>query len=211
MKQTKKENRFMKISICAFIVFVFIVSIVNFEKFSSTSMTSASINLSNKKIGWGIKRAKDHKTPDLGAENKKILEQYNGVALGNVEKNKIYLTFDEGYEAGYTEQILDTLKGNNVTATFFITAHYLNSAEDLVRKMIENGNTVGNHTVNHKSMPDLPDEKIKTEVMDLHTRMCEKLGYEMKYIRPPMGEFSERTLSLINSMRIQNSYVVACI
>jgi len=60
----------------------------------------------------------------------------------------------------------------------------------------------GIHTVNHKSMPDLNDEKIKKEVMDLHTTIYEKFGYEMKYIRPPMGEFSERTLSIINSLRI---------
>ena len=165
-------------------------------------IVSASANLSNKKIGWGIKRVKEHQTPDLGAENKKILEQYNGVGIGDTNLNKVYLTFDEGYEAGYTEQILDTLKNNSVQATFFITAHYVNSQPELVRKMIDEGHIVGNHTVNHKSMPDLPDEKIKTEIMDLHTTIYEIFSYEMKYIRPPMGEFSERTLELINSLRL---------
>ncbi len=63
---------------------------------------------------------------------------------------------------------------------------------------------LGNHTVNHKSMPDLDDETIRKEVMDLHTTMYEKFNYEMKYIRPPKGEFSERTLQLTNSMGYKN-------
>ena len=62
------------------------------------------------------------------------------------------------------------------------------------------GTLFGNHTVNHKSMPGLNDEKLKEEIMDLHIAMYEKFGYEMRYLRPPMGEFSERTLSLINSL-----------
>ena len=102
--------------------------------------------------------------------------------MGNNSDKYIYLTFDEGYEAGYTQQILATLKNNNVTATFFITAHYLN------------------HTVNHKSMPSLTEDQINSEVMDLHKAIYEKFGYEMKYIRPPMGEFSEKSISITNSL-----------
>ena len=122
------------------------------------------------------------------------------MCLGNKGKKYVYLTFDEGYEAGYTERILETLKENEITATFFITAHYLNTQEELVKKMIENGNIVGNHTVNHKSMPTISNEKIKEEVMNLHTSIYEKFGYEMKYIRPPMGEYSERTLNETNKL-----------
>lgn len=201
MKQTRKERRLMEITIYSLIIFAFVVSIVNMKK-SEGIIANSDMSISNNKIGWGVKREKDHKTPDLGSENKKILEKYNGLTLGDVNSNKVYLTFDEGYEAGYTEQILDTLKNNNVTGTFFITAHYVNTQPDLVQKMIDSGHIVGNHTVNHKSMPDLSDEKIKTEIMDLHTVIYEKFGYEMKFIRPPMGEFSERTLNIINSLRI---------
>ena len=66
--------------------------------------------------------------------------------MGNNADKYIYLTFDEGYEAGYTSQILDTLKENNVKATFFITAHYLNTQPELVKRMIDEGHIVGNHT-----------------------------------------------------------------
>lgn len=194
-------NKTVKIIIITllFITITFIaITCINRNK----KVLQASVNttISNKKIGWGIKRNDNHEQPDVGTKNKEILEKNNGIAIGNKNDKYVYLTFDEGYEAGYTSQILEILKQNNVTATFFITAHYLNTQSDLVKQMIDNGNIVGNHTVNHKSMPDLTDEKIETEVMDLHKAMYEKFQYEMKYLRPPMGEFSERTLEKITSL-----------
>ena len=173
-------------------VFTFSVMTLNSNLNESTVATSSSI-LSNKKIGWGIKRTENHEQPDLGNSNLKLLQEYDGIAMGNPEDKYVYLTFDNGYEAGYTAKILDVLKENNVKAAFFITAHYLNTAPELVQRMINEGHIVGNHTVNHKSMPELDDEKIKEEIMNLHTAVYEKFGYEMKYIRPPMGEFSEIT------------------
>lgn len=157
-------------------------------------------NLSNKKICWGIKRADDHNQPDVGKENAEVMKKYGGIYMGNSEKKVIYLTFDAGYEAGYTEKILEVLKSNNVTATFFITGHYLNTQPEMIQKMIDNGNIVGNHTVNHKCLPEISLEETKKEIMDLHTAVYEKFGYEMKYFRPPKGEFSERTMSFINSL-----------
>ena len=154
------------------------------------SEQTASEIVSNKKIGWGIKRNDNHNQPDLGAENKRLIDKNNGIAIGNNEDKNIYLTFDLGYEGGYTAKILDDLKEKNVKATFFITAHYLNTASDLVKRMIDEGHIVGNHTVNHKSMPDLSDEELKTELMNLNQTLYEKFGYEMKYMRPPKGEFS---------------------
>lgn len=183
-------------------VLILVVSMIwcNIWKNETGTIATSTAVLSNKRIGWGLKRAENHIQPDLGAENKALIEKYDGIAMGNKEKKYVYLTFDNGYEAGYTASILDTLKENNVSATFFITAHYLNTASDLVERMIKEGHIVGNHTVNHKSMPDLSDEQIKEEVMKLHTVVYEKYNYEMKYIRPPKGEYSERTLSFTNSL-----------
>ena len=180
-------------------VFTFSVMTLN-NDLNQTAVTTASQALSNKKTGWGIKRAENHEQPDLGSSNIKLLQEYGGIAMGNNEDKYVYLTFDNGYEAGYTSQLLDILKENNVKAAFFITAHYLNTAPDLVERMIDEGHIVGNHTVNHKSMPDLDDEKIKEEIMNLHTAVYEKFNYEMKYIRPPMGEFSERSLEIIKAL-----------
>ena len=94
------------------------------------------------------------------------------------------------------QKILDVLKESNVKAVFFITGHYLNTQSDLVKRMLEEGHTVGNHTVNHKSLPTLSDTEIEKELMDLHKALYDKFGYEMTYFRPPKGEFSERVLNI---------------
>ncbi len=187
------------------IMIVFTISIVNNSLIQKTIQTSSNAGgISNKKIEWGIKRNKEHEQPDVGNENKQVLEKYDGICLGNTEKKEVVITFDEGYEAGYTAQILDILKENEVMATFFITSHYLNTSSDLVERMINEGHIVGNHTVNHKSMPEISDEEIESEVMKLHQAIYEKFGYEMKYVRPPKGEFSERTLAICKKLGYQN-------
>ena len=156
--------------------------------------TNAESGVSNTKIGWGIKRKDNHEQPELGQKNIELINKYNGIALGNNQNRTIYLTYDLGYEAGYTSKILDTLKEKNVQGTFFITAHYLNTAEDLVKRMIDEGHIVGNHTVNHKSMPELSDDELKDELLELNQALYGKFEYEIRYMRPPKGEFSERTL-----------------
>ena len=195
------KNKIVYIILSAIVcVFTFSLMTLNNSVNDTTAINSSTGVLSNKKIGWGIKRNDNHEQPDLGSSNKELLEQYEGITMGNSEDKYIYLTFDEGYEAGYTSKLLDILKENNVKAAFFITAHYLNTQPELVQRMIAEGHIVGNHTVNHKSMPDLDDEKIKEEIMNLHTAIYQKFNYEMKYIRPPMGEFSERTLEITKSL-----------
>lgn len=185
--------------ILAIIFFVISIFLANINA-NNVVNTNSGTNLSDSKIEWGIKRNGNHMQPDLGAKNKALIEQYDGMAIGNQDVKNIYITFDLGYEAGYTAHILDVLKENNVKATFFITAHYLNSATDLVERMVNEGHIVGNHTVNHKSMPGLSEEKIKTELMDLHHSIYEKFNYEMKYMRPPCGEFSEKSLDITKRM-----------
>ena len=183
------------------IVLIIIIIILSFflKEKNETVETSSDV-VSTRKIEWGIKRNDNHEQPDVGKENRKILEENNGICLGNKDKKVLYLTFDEGYEAGYTSKILEVLKESDVKAAFFITAHYLNTQEELVKQMIDEGHIVGNHTVNHKSMPELSEEEIKKEVMDLHTSIYEKFGYEMKYIRPPKGEFSEKSIKYTNTL-----------
>ena len=187
------------ITIGILIIAIFSFSIIAINKEEVTTSVSATVS-SQQKIGWGIKRNDNHEQPDVGSKNKKVLEENKGICLGDKEKKAMYLTFDEGYEAGYTSQLLNTLKQNQVKATFFITAHYVNTQPDLVKQMIEEGHIIGNHTVNHKSMPDLTEEQIKKEVMELHQVIHEKFNYEMKYIRPPKGEFSEKTLQVTNQL-----------
>ena len=190
-----------KIKFIFIIVLITIIIILSlFLKEKNETVETSSNFVSIKKIEWGIKRNNDHEQPDVEKENRKILEENNGICLGNKEKKILYLTFDEGYEAGYTSKILEILKENDVKAAFFITAHYLNTQEELVKQMIEEGHIIGNHTVNHKTMPELSEEEIKKEVIDLHMSIYEKFGYEMKYMRPPKGEFSEKSIKYTNTL-----------
>ena len=185
-----KKYIFLLLIIILIIVCVFVI-----QNNKNTIYTSSNVTgYDNKKIEWGIKRNSNHEQPDLGSKNKELMEKYNGLCIGNNSQKNIYLTFDAGYEAGYTIKILDVLKEKGVSATFFITSHYLNTADEQVKRMIEEGHTIGNHTVNHKCMPEITDEEIEQEVMKLHQAVYEKYNYEMRYIRPPKGEFSERTL-----------------
>ncbi len=178
----------------SFIVVLLLTCIVQFTMFSNAT------TLSNELLAWGFRRGENHNQASLDIKSEEVIKNYDGISMGGKDSNKVYLTFDCGYEAGYTEAILDALAENNVKATFFITAHYLNTASDIVKRMIEEGHIVGNHTVNHKCLPNISDEDIKDEVMKLHNALYEKFGYEMKYFRPPKGEFSARVIKIVKDL-----------
>lgn len=141
------------------IIAIFSLSIISMNAKEKEILTNANV-ASNKKIGWGIKRNDNHEQPDVGKENQRLLEDNNGICLGNKEKKSIYLTFDEGYEAGYTPKILETLKNNNVKAGFFLTAHFINTQPDLVKQIIDEGHIVGNHTPKPLMSINLKGEKV---------------------------------------------------
>ena len=141
----KKNIRIIANSFIICLIFIFSFSVISMQDDEILPTSSTGV-VSDKKIEWGIKRGDNHEQPDLGSENRRIIDQYEGISIGNSEKPYIYLTFDCGYEAGYTEKILEVLKQNDVKATFFITGHYLNSQPDLVKRMIDEGHIIGNHT-----------------------------------------------------------------
>lgn len=192
-----QKNERLILLICSIIMILSASVMISKKDYRKKSIqTSSNISLSNSKIEWGIKRVSNHKQPDLGNKNRKLIEKYIGFAMGNSEKKYIYLTFDLGYEAGYTEKILDTLKQNQVPSTFFITAHYVNTASELVKRMIDEGHIAGNHTSNHFSIPNLSEAQLNRELMELHSLVKERFNYEMKYMRPPKGEYSEKSLDV---------------
>jgi peptidoglycan-N-acetylmuramic acid deacetylase len=155
---------------------------------------------------WGLLRQPDNRTPKADPGAPEVLKKYGGKYVGDVDKKTIYLTFDEGYENGYTAKILDTLRDNNVKAAFFITGPYLNEHQDLVRRMVEEGHTVGNHTIHHPSLPEKNDSEIEEEVLGLERAFTEKFGAKMKFLRPPKGEYSERSLSITSKLGYCNLF-----
>ncbi|SCN24723.1 putative polysaccharide deacetylase PdaA precursor [Clostridium sp. N3C] len=135
-------------------------------------------------------------------EAKELLNKYQGYADDGTSNKYIYLTFDEGYENGYTTSILDTLKANDVKAAFFITGAYVEGSYngtknvELLKRMVNEGHILGNHSVNHKSMPSIKDEEeFKKEILGVEEAINAIPGLKMsKYFRPPMGDFSELSL-----------------
>lgn len=155
--------------------------------------------LSNEKKAWWFKRNKEHQPS--GADESIDLKKYDAYYLGDTEEKVIYLTFDCGYENGYTETMLDILKKHNAKACFFVTQTYIRDNPELVKRMKEEGHQVGNHTVTHKSQPTLSVEEIEKELGTCSSYMKEMTGYDMDpFFRPPMGEYSERTLKITQDM-----------
>lgn len=119
---------------------------------------------------------------------------------GEEHKGKVYLTFDEGYENGYTPKILDVLKEKGVSAVFFVTLSYAKAEPELIQRMIDEGHVVGNHSARHPNMTQISMEEMYAEVADLHNYISENFGYDMYLFRPPEGAFSERSLALLQKM-----------
>ncbi|MEG0750444.1 MAG: polysaccharide deacetylase family protein [Oscillospiraceae bacterium] len=168
---------------------------------SSDSDTVPRRELSHSKIGWGTGNAVNelNQTVDsISAQNK--YSDLGAYFIFPEDDKVIYLTFDLGYENGYTGSILDTLAKSDVKATFFATQEYINQAPLIVERIILEGHTLANHTVKHPSMPDVSDERERSEIMMLHNFVKEKYGYEMTLFRYPMGEFSEHSLELVNTL-----------
>lgn len=152
--------------------------------------------LSTEKHGYGQGVQLDDKNRPTGAlDFNANYGKYGATALREDKKN-ILLTFDQGYENGYTAQILDTLKEKKVKAVFFLLQDYAERNPELVQRMIDEGHIVGNHSVSHYSMPDLSVEECRQEIEGLQEYMKQNFGVTMKLFRPPMGEFSEQSLSV---------------
>lgn len=116
------------------------------------------------------------------------------------KEEKIYLTFDQGYENGFTPKILDTLKEKDVKAVFFITGHYAKSAPDLVQRMIDEGHIIGNHGMNHKNHSTCSLKDAYDDASALHDYVKENFNYEMTLFRYPEGAFNEQTLGMYQQM-----------
>ena len=156
---------------------------------------------------WGLGFGEEGTKP-TGNVSEKELEQYGAYYVGSTEEKVIYLTFDCGYENGNTEPILDALKKHNVQATFFVVGHFLESAPEIVKRMVEDGHAVGNHTYHHLDMSKISDEaSFRKEMEDVEALFQSITGTEMaKYYRPPQGKFSTENMKMAQSMGYQTFF-----
>ncbi len=150
--------------------------------------------------GFGVKKNNLNKQPEIGIY-KGILDSVGGIYVGSNDSKDIYLTFDCGYENGYTGRILDVLKENDVNATFFLTGHYLDSASSLVLRMKNEGHVLANHSNLHKNITTLNAGEIEKEIKDLDVKYYNLTGSNLtKFFRPPAGNFDKRSLEVVKEL-----------
>lgn len=153
------------------------------------------------KGNWGLS-FKENGTPPDGNATADFLKQYDAYYIGNTEEKKVYLTFDAGYENGYMSQILDALKKNDVKATFFVVSTFMKTNPELVKRMVDEGHIVGNHTMTHPNMSKMSTmEDFKSEIEPIEEMYKEITGEEMKkFYRPPQGVYSELNLQMAKEL-----------
>jgi len=161
----------------------------------SNAAATATATPSAKSYSWYFTRNSQHQTPFVNQDISNLLSAHGAFYVLPNNNSRIYLTFDAGYEQGYTARILDTLKANGVHAAFFITGQYLRTQPDLAKRMKAEGNLVCNHTVNHPDCAKISSDSLKKEIKSLEEQYLQVTGQEMdRYLRPPMGNYSESSL-----------------
>ena len=150
---------------------------------------------------WGLSFRQEGQPP-VGNAGPEQLRQYDAVYMGSPGEKVLYLTFDAGYENGCTEKILDVLKQQQVSAAFFLVGNYIEKNADLVRRMVEEGHIVANHTMHHPDMSAIADAgAFAKELQDLETLFRDTTGQELpKYYRPPRGVYSEDNLRMAKEL-----------
>ena len=150
---------------------------------------------------WGLSFQTEGQPP-TGPAGVKQLQPYDAAYLGDTTQKVIYLTFDSGYENGCTEKILDVLKKHNAPAAFFLVGNYIEKNADLVRRMVDEGHIVGNHTMHHPDMSKLTEKDACTkELQDLEALFKNTTGKELpKYYRPPQGVYSQENLQMAKEL-----------
>ena len=157
--------------------------------------------LHEKSENWGLGFGTEGKPP-TGNASAEELKKYNAYFIGDTTQNTIYLTFDCGYENGNTELILDALKKHDVKATFFVVGNFLETSPEIVKRMIAEGHTVGNHTYHHLDMSSISSmDAFKKETQDVENLFEQITGTPItKFYRPPQGKYNIENLKMAQEL-----------
>lgn len=158
-------------------------------------------SLQNAGDNWGLGFSQEGQPPTANATPDE-LKKFGAYYIGDTNEKVIYLTFDAGYENGYTPAILDALKKHNVPATFFIVGNYMETSPELVKRMVDEGHNVANHTYHHPDMSKISSlDSFKKEIQDLEVLFKEITGKTLtKFYRPPQGKYSESNLKMAQEL-----------
>ena len=153
-------------------------------------------------LSWGLKYEKAGEIP-VGNASSEYLKKFNSCYHGTPQNGEkiLFLTFDAGYENGHTIKILDTLKENNVPAAFFLVGTYLRNNPEIIKRMVDEGHIIGNHTMKHADMSKKSAEDFSSDLRQFEETYKSIIGSEMpKYYRPPEGTFTEGNLIAAKEM-----------
>ena len=169
---------------------------------------SSAASSGDRAYHFGFKKSRNGQPASIDQEGfAQLLDRYGAVFRGSPEGKNLYLTFDNGYENGYTAKILDVLKAKKVPACFFVTGHYVKDQPELLRRMAAEGHIIGNHSWSHPDFSTLPDGRIREELEMVKREVARITGQrEMRYLRPPRGIFSERSLRVSQSLGYTNVF-----
>lgn len=166
-------------------------------------------NLSEAKTGYSFGVAKGGKAHNTSLNHQSRYEKggYNALTVDTKTKEKVlYLTFDCGYEVGYTSTILDILKEENVPAAFFCTLSQIKKHPELIARTIEEGHIVGNHSVSHPEFPSVSRTKMAEEILGVENYLRENFGYSSPYFRFPTGAYSDSSLDLVTKIGFRSVF-----
>ena len=150
---------------------------------------------------WGLGFSEEGKPPSGNATSDE-LKAYDAYYIGDTSQKKLYLTFDAGFENGNTPAILEALKKHHAKATFFVVGNYIETSPDLVKQMIAEGHTVGNHTFHHPDMSSISTMEAFQKEMDGLSELYEKTTGQklVKFYRPPQGKYSTQNLEMAKQL-----------
>lgn len=150
---------------------------------------------------WGLSYGESGAQP-VGNASAEDLAWYDAYFIGDDSEKVLYLTFDCGYENGNTEPILDALKKHDAKGTFFVVGHFLETAPEMVQRMVDEGHAVGNHTYHHLDMPTISEmEKFQEEMDGVADKFEEITGTKLSpYYRPPQGKCNENNLKMAQEL-----------
>ena len=160
------------------------------------ALVAAVMGNGSEVVSWGLSHHGNETTPTVSAVGAQLLKEYDGMYVGDTSKKQVYLTFDLGYEAGYTGEVLDILKEYQIKGLFFLCGNYLKQ-QDLILRMQNEGHQLGNHTNKHRDLPSFSEAGIQQDISSL------QLPTTTKFFRPPQGRFDAKTLRVAKGLGLR--------
>ena len=157
---------------------------------------------------FGFKKSRNGEPASIAEEPfRPLIEKHHALFIGDAAGKALYLTFDNGYENGFTPAILDVLRDKNVPAVFFVTGQFASEQPELMRRMVSEGHLIGNHSWSHPDLTTVSDARLKEELERVERKVAAETNQKTTvFLRPPRGIFNDRTLAVSGKLGYVNVF-----